>query len=77
MENSVKNQAVTVSHLKSLYQFAVFGETWPYAKKNSIIAQFSLDILQIWYWELFLEGLGVPDHTHTNELNWIDVFVYA
>ena len=46
-------------------------------QKNSIIAQLSLDILQIWYWELFLEGPGVPDHTHTNELNWIDVFVYA
>ena len=42
-------------------------------QKISIIGQFSLDILQIWYWELLLEGPDVPEHTHMNELNQIDL----
>ena len=46
-------------------------------QKISIMAQFTLDILQIWYLELRLKGPGVPDYTHMNELNQIDVFVYA
>ena len=35
----------------------------------------SLNILQIWYWELRLEGPGVPDRTHMNELNQIDLCI--
>ena len=70
----VKNHTVTVSHLKSL-SICCFCWNLSMCKKISIIAQFSLNILQIWYWELRLEGPGVPDHTHMNELNQIDLCI--
>ena len=51
--------------------------TYPYAIKIRIIAQFSLDILQIQYhWKLLLQYLGVPDHTHKNGPSHVDVIMY-
>ena len=33
-------------------------------KKKNNIAEFSLDILQIYLWKLLLTCLGMPDHSH-------------
>ena len=44
-------------------------------QKIGIIAQFSLDILQIQ--ESLWACPGMPDHTHMNDLNHIDAFSYA
>ena len=56
-----------------MYHFVVSFKAYPEAK-ISLIAQFSLGILQIWYWELILEGPDVPDHAHMNGLNQADVY---
>ena len=58
-----------LNYFKWLNQIVVvFMHVYPYAK-ISIIAQFSLDILQIQYWELLLICPGVPEPTRMNRLN--------
>ena len=59
-----------------LNQFAVSIDAYS-MPKISTIAQFSLEILKIQYWKLLLACPDVPGHTHMNELNLIDVFMYA
>ena len=44
-------------------------------RKICIIAQFSLEILLIQYWELLLACPVVPDHIHRNRINQIDVSI--
>ena len=46
-------------------------------QKINIIAQFKLDILKIYYWELLQACPGLPGQIHMNRLNDIDVFMYA
>ena len=45
--------------------------------KNSIIAPFSLDILQIQYWQLLLVWQYVTAHTYMNGFNQVYVFLCA
>ena len=40
------------------------------------MARFSLNIVQIQYCKLLLAYLGVPDHTHMNRLNQINVSLH-
>ena len=46
-------------------------------QKISIIAQFGLGILKIYYWKLLLGCPDVPGDIYMNEMNYTDVFLYA
>ena len=44
-------------------------------EKINIIAQFSLDLLLIQYWELLVACRTKPNHSYMNGLNYIDTLM--
>ena len=58
------------SYLKWLNQFA--DSICSLYTKISIVAQFSLDIMPIQFWELLLRSSDEPEYTHMNALNQIN-----
>ena len=66
VEESRNPKTTNVKLPKMIELVCSFYGFYPYAKKNSIIAQFSHDITQIHHWELFLKCQGVPGHTQVN-----------
>ena len=77
MGNSVSRTRLIVQGTRNHCINLLFLLKPSHVQKISIIAQFFRDILQIYYWGLLLEAASVPSHTHMNELNQIDVLVYA
>ena len=70
-----KNQAATIIHSKLLYQFVVSVEAYPYSKNQHHSSIQSWHIVDVVLRITF--GRSRLYHTHINQLNQIDVFVYA